>query len=131
MFNIQSIFEVVDAIYPSIYLTIYLSIYLSIYLFIYLSIYLPIYLSKRKSKEEVIDQWLRQSLCEKCPNTELFLVRIFQHSVRIREIQTWKNSTFGHFSHSECNHKERRIAEFTTNYLMLQHFIKLRWWTFY
>ena len=35
------------------------------------------------------------SLHEKCPNTEFFVVRIFLHSDRI---QTRKNSVFGHFT---------------------------------
>ena len=63
--------------------------------------------------------------CVKCPNTEFFLVRIFQHSDWIRmdtlafglnteryevflhiqsecgKIRTWKNSVVGHFSRSE------------------------------
>ena len=37
------------------------------------------------------------SLCEKCPNTELFLVHIFPYLVRIRENM---NSVFGQFSRS-------------------------------
>ena len=47
------------------------------------------------------------TLCEKCPNTKLFLVRIFLYSdwnLRIksefRKIRTRKNSVFGHFSPS-------------------------------
>ena len=51
------------------------------------------------------------SLSEMCPNTELFLVRIFLYSARIhgvnlriqfeyRRIQTRNNSVFGHFSRS-------------------------------
>ena len=51
-----------------------------------------------------------RSLCEKCPNTELFLVRIFLYippvSVHIqaeyRKIRTKNNSVFGHFPHSGC-----------------------------
>ena len=46
--------------------------------------------------------WL-QPLCEKCPNTELFLVRIFLYSDWIRENKDQKNSVFGHFSHSDRN----------------------------
>ena len=38
------------------------------------------------------------SLCEKCPNTELFLVRIFLYADWIR---TRNNSVFGHFSRNE------------------------------
>ena len=53
------------------------------------------------------------TLREKCPNKEFFPVRIFlirieygdllresPYSVRIRKIQTRKNSVFGHFSRS-------------------------------
>ena len=50
------------------------------------------------------------SLRQKCPNAELFLVRIFLYSdwirrftpnsVRIRKIRTRNNSVFGHFSRS-------------------------------
>ena len=40
------------------------------------------------------------SLREKCPNTELFLVRIFLISVRIQENTDKNNSVFGHFSRS-------------------------------
>ena len=53
------------------------------------------------------------SLCEKCPNTELFLVCIFHirteyiklrsispYPVRMRENAEQKNSVFGHFSRS-------------------------------
>ena len=40
------------------------------------------------------------SLCEKCPNTEFFLVRIFLYFDWIRENMDQKNSLFGHFSHS-------------------------------
>ena len=36
-------------------------------------------------------------LREKCPNTELFLVRFFPH---LDKIWTRKNSVFGHFSRS-------------------------------
>ena len=39
-------------------------------------------------------------LCEKCPNAEFFLVRIFLYSVQIKEISDQKNSVFGHFSRS-------------------------------
>ena len=52
------------------------------------------------------------SLRQKCPNAELFLVRIFLYSdwirrftpnsVRIRKIRTRNNSVFGHFSRSGC-----------------------------
>ena len=40
------------------------------------------------------------SLREKCPNTELFLVRIFLYSVRIQENTDQNNSVYGHFSRS-------------------------------
>ena len=64
-----------------------------------------------------INSWgkvISSSLCEMCPNTELFLVRIFPHSdwiwrdvsLRIQsecgKIRTRKNSVFGHFSRSAC-----------------------------
>ena len=45
------------------------------------------------------------ALRKKCPNTELFLVYIFLYSVRIRKIQTKKNSVFGHFSPSVVTSK--------------------------
>ena len=55
---------------------------------------------------------LYMTLCETCPNTEFFLVRIFPHSdryfvsLRIQskcgKIRTIKNSVFGHFS---CRHQ--------------------------
>ena len=54
----------------------------------------------------------QETLREKCPNTELFLVRIFLYSdyevnLRIqseyREIRTRNNSVFGQFSRSENN----------------------------
>ena len=57
------------------------------------------------------------SLREKCPNTELFLVRIFLYlDCRIqseyRKIRTINNSVFGHFSRSvflnqNCSNRER------------------------
>ena len=40
------------------------------------------------------------ALCEKGPNAEFFLVRIFPLSVRIGKIRTRKYSVFGHFSRS-------------------------------
>ena len=43
----------------------------------------------------------RQSLREKCPNTELFLLRIFCIQSDYRKIRTRNNSVFGHFSRSE------------------------------
>ena len=45
----------------------------------------------------VIHKW---SLCEKFPNKEFFLVRIFPYTVIIRENTGQKNSVFGHFSRS-------------------------------
>ena len=50
-----------------------------------------------------------EKLREKCPNTEVFLVRIFPHS---DSIQTRKNSVFGDFSRSESDNC-------TNNYLFL------------
>ena len=38
------------------------------------------------------------TVCEKCPNTEFFLVRIFPH---LDWTRTRKNSIFGHFSRSD------------------------------
>ena len=40
------------------------------------------------------------SLREKCPNTGVFLVRIFLYSVGIQSKKYRKNSAFGHFSRS-------------------------------
>ena len=42
----------------------------------------------------------KHPLREKCPNTELFLVRIFLYSVRIQENTARNNSVFGPFSRS-------------------------------
>ena len=41
--------------------------------------------------------WLQGALCEMCPNTEFFLVRIQSECGKIR---TRKNAVFGHFSRS-------------------------------
>ena len=47
---------------------------------------------------------VRLSLCEKCPNTDFFLVRISGLNTKLNiqsecgKIQTKKNSVFGHFS---------------------------------
>ena len=41
------------------------------------------------------------SLREKSPNTEFFLVRIFQYSARVQENMDQRNSVFGHFSCSK------------------------------
>ena len=43
------------------------------------------------------------SMREKCPNTELFLVRIFGLRIQseCRKIRTRNNSVFGHFSRSD------------------------------
>ena len=40
------------------------------------------------------------ALREECPNTELFLVRIFLYSVRIQDNTDQKNSVFEHISRS-------------------------------
>ena len=40
----------------------------------------------------------KAALCEKCPNTELFLIRI---QPKYRKIQTRNNSVFGHFPRCE------------------------------
>ena len=39
-------------------------------------------------------------LCEKCPNTEIFLVRISRIRTEFGKIRTRKNSVFGQFSRS-------------------------------
>ena len=41
---------------------------------------------------------MKNALREKCPNTEIFLVRIQPEN---RKIPTRKNSVFGHFSRSD------------------------------
>ena len=57
-------------------------------------------------KSQEINAFRKVTLLEKCPNTELFLVRIFPHLERIRrdcrygKIRTRNNSVFGHFSRS-------------------------------
>ena len=43
----------------------------------------------------------QNTLREKFPNRELFLVRIFLYSVQNRKMWTRNNSLFGHFSLSE------------------------------
>ena len=52
----------------------------------------------KKLKKLVKKKFLSLSLCEKCPNTELFLVRIFLSEYR--KIRTRNNSVFGQFSRS-------------------------------
>ena len=60
-------------------------------------------------KSQEINAFRKVTLLEKCPNTELFLVRIFPHLERIRrdcrygKIRTRNNSVFGHFSRSVMN----------------------------
>ena len=59
------------------------------------------------------------ALSEKCPNTELFLVRIFPHSdwrtrsiciqSECRKIRTRNNSIFGHFSRSGIRNEHRNL----------------------
>ena len=53
------------------------------------------------------------SLREKCPNTELFLVRIFSYSdwIRIRN-----NSVFGHISRSVCLTHFSPVSHFYTTW---------------
>ena len=75
------------------------------------------------------------SLCEKCPNTELFLVCIFHirteyiklrsispYPVRMRENADQKNSVFGHFSRSERvrNHPFGMYAKFSQKLTFLR-----------
>ena len=58
-----------------------------------------------------------------CPNTELFLVRIFpqskRYSVRMRENTDQKTSVFGHFSRSafleKCNFLDPLYQPFANN----------------
>ena len=55
----------------------------------------------------------REVLREKCPNTELFLVRI---QFKYRKIWTRNNSVFGHFSHqnslnSDFIINDKRVVE--------------------
>ena len=76
-------------------------------------IIVPLETSNRSSHSKLCRKVLQvnlvcNSLREKCPNIEFFLVRIFQHldrvSLRIQseceKIRTRKNSVFGHFSRS-------------------------------
>ena len=74
-----------------------------------------------------------RTLCEKCPNTEFFLVRVFPHSdwifpnSRIQsecvKIQTRKNSVFWHISHSgNC----KICTNFLPNYIKIQSRIQYR-----
>ena len=49
------------------------------------------------------------SQCEKSPNTEFFLVRIWTEYEKIR-IRTRENSVFGYFSHSICCFKVQWIT---------------------
>ena len=49
-------------------------------------------------KDPETDFHVTHSLREKCPNTELFLVRI---QSEYRKIRTINNSVFGHFSRSD------------------------------
>ena len=80
-----------------------------------------------------------ETIREKCPNTEFFLVRIFPHSdwirrftpysVRMRENTTRKNSVFEHFSRCEnfirewivpeTTHSENFYPSFETDFLEL------------
>ena len=50
---------------------------------------------------------IKDSLCEKCPNTKFFLVRNFPHSDQ-------KKSVFGHFSRSDFLSKCDQIADLVT-----------------
>ena len=56
-------------------------------------------------------------MCEKCPNSEIFLIRIFlvfglnketyfvnlRYTYQVRENAAQKNSEFGHFSNSDLS----------------------------
>ena len=44
-----------------------------------------------------------ETMREKCPNTEVFLVRIFLYSVQMQENKDQKKSISGHFSRSEMD----------------------------
>ena len=59
------------------------------------------------------------SLRGKCPNTKLFLVRIFLYQSEYRKIRTRNNSVLGHFSRSDIDIK------ITTKKLNLQSHITL------
>ena len=55
---------------------------------------------------------------QKCPNKELFLVRIFLYSNWIQEIGTRNNSVFGHFSRSvntKASHRLNSSLKFIQN----------------
>ena len=57
---------------------------------------------KKKTRFKTFTQkcFSRNTLREKCPNTELFEVHI---QSKCGEIRTRKNSVFGHISHSDMN----------------------------
>ena len=57
--------------------------------------------------------YLKKPPREKCPNTEFFLVRIFQYSVRIQENMDQKKSLFGHFSCSELVVRDSQVEDFS------------------
>ena len=85
---------------------------------------------KRINFEEHVNiAWVNITLCEKHPNTELFLVRIFLYSDWIRrftskspfiqfeyrKIWTRNNSAFGHFSRSVICENKKRIFLLSLN----------------
>ena len=51
-------------------------------------------------KKSLIVMSNNTTLCEKCPNTEFFLVPIFRIWTEFKEIRTRKNSVFGFFLRS-------------------------------
>ena len=65
----------------------------------------------RVEKVQVKDKVLTNPLCEKCPNTHFFLVRIFPYSVLIWENKDQKNSVFGYFSCSDHLNLIKRFFE--------------------
>ena len=63
-----------------------------------------------------------EKLCEKCPNTEFFLVRIFPYSVQMLENMDQKISVFGQFSRSESGSESNRILTYFTQSVIHRRF---------
>ena len=61
------------------------------------------YTEKCESEKTHILAYFIQSLHEKCPNTEFFLVCVFLYSDWIQENTEQKTTVFGHFSRSDCS----------------------------
>ena len=80
----------------------------------------PDFLIAAVSREHVVivgkNEKFKVSLREKCPNMEFFLVCIFLYSDPIR---TRKNSVFGHFSCSICDHDFSKVL--VTSDIILVH----------